>query len=191
MVRKVTVTPPSNAEAEVVDLVSALIRFDTSNTGELETTKGEAECARWVAEQLRRGRLRDRIRRGRRAGPGQRVRPAQGRGPRPRSPDAARTPRRGARRGVGLERAPVLRRDRGRLRVGPRRGRHEGHGRHDDRGRPALQTRRHRAAARPGVRVRRPTRRPAASTAASGWSTTGPTCSTASPRRSARSAASR
>ena len=48
----VTVTPPSNAEAEVVDLVSALIRFDTSNTGEPETTKGEAECARWVAEQL-------------------------------------------------------------------------------------------------------------------------------------------
>jgi acetylornithine deacetylase/succinyl-diaminopimelate desuccinylase-like protein len=39
-------------DAEVVDLVSALIRFDTSNTGEPETTKGEAECARWVAEQL-------------------------------------------------------------------------------------------------------------------------------------------
>jgi acetylornithine deacetylase/succinyl-diaminopimelate desuccinylase-like protein len=37
---------------EVVDLVSALIRFDTSNTGELATTKGEADCARWVAEQL-------------------------------------------------------------------------------------------------------------------------------------------
>jgi acetylornithine deacetylase/succinyl-diaminopimelate desuccinylase-like protein len=48
----VTVTAALNAEAEVVDLVSALIRFDTSNTGELETTKGEAECARWVAEQL-------------------------------------------------------------------------------------------------------------------------------------------
>jgi acetylornithine deacetylase/succinyl-diaminopimelate desuccinylase-like protein len=48
----VTVTPPPNAEAEVVDLVSTLIRFDTSNTGEPETTKGEAECARWVAEQL-------------------------------------------------------------------------------------------------------------------------------------------
>ncbi|MDT5211569.1 MAG: hypothetical protein QOF67_3984 [Mycobacterium sp.] len=48
----VTVTAAPNAEAEVVDLVSALIRFDTSNTGELETTKGEAECARWVAEQL-------------------------------------------------------------------------------------------------------------------------------------------
>ena len=52
MVRMVTVTPPSNAEAEVVDLVSALIRFDTSNTGEPETTQGEAICARWVAEKL-------------------------------------------------------------------------------------------------------------------------------------------
>jgi acetylornithine deacetylase/succinyl-diaminopimelate desuccinylase-like protein len=37
---------------EVVQFVSELIRFDTSNTGELETTNGEAECARWVAEQL-------------------------------------------------------------------------------------------------------------------------------------------
>jgi acetylornithine deacetylase/succinyl-diaminopimelate desuccinylase-like protein len=49
MVGKVTVTEPVD---EVVDLVRALIRFDTSNTGELDTTKGEAECARWVAEQL-------------------------------------------------------------------------------------------------------------------------------------------
>jgi acetylornithine deacetylase/succinyl-diaminopimelate desuccinylase-like protein len=37
---------------EVVGLVSALIRFDTSNTGEPATTKGEAECARWVVDQL-------------------------------------------------------------------------------------------------------------------------------------------
>ncbi|OBJ43069.1 hypothetical protein A5630_19670 [Mycolicibacterium mucogenicum] len=44
-----TVTAP---EDEVVELVSSLIRFDTSNTGEPETTKGEAECARWVAAQL-------------------------------------------------------------------------------------------------------------------------------------------
>ncbi len=44
-----TVTAP---EDEVVQLVSSLIRFDTSNTGEPETTKGEAECARWVAAQL-------------------------------------------------------------------------------------------------------------------------------------------
>jgi acetylornithine deacetylase/succinyl-diaminopimelate desuccinylase-like protein len=48
----VTVTAPPTAESEVVDVVSALIRFDTSNTGEPATTKGEAECARWVAEQL-------------------------------------------------------------------------------------------------------------------------------------------
>jgi acetylornithine deacetylase/succinyl-diaminopimelate desuccinylase-like protein len=37
---------------EVVDLVSTLIRFDTSNTGDPATTKGEAECARWIARQL-------------------------------------------------------------------------------------------------------------------------------------------
>jgi acetylornithine deacetylase/succinyl-diaminopimelate desuccinylase-like protein len=52
VVDKVTVSQPLNAVDEVVDLVRALIRFDTSNTGELATTKGEAECARWVAEQL-------------------------------------------------------------------------------------------------------------------------------------------
>jgi acetylornithine deacetylase/succinyl-diaminopimelate desuccinylase-like protein len=37
---------------EVVDIVSRLIRFDTSNTGNLDTTKGEDECARWAAAQL-------------------------------------------------------------------------------------------------------------------------------------------
>jgi acetylornithine deacetylase/succinyl-diaminopimelate desuccinylase-like protein len=37
---------------EVVGLVSALIRFDTSNTGDPETTKGERECAQWIAGQL-------------------------------------------------------------------------------------------------------------------------------------------
>lgn len=40
------------ATEEVVELVSQLIRFDTTNTGEPETTKGEAECAKWVAQQL-------------------------------------------------------------------------------------------------------------------------------------------
>ncbi|WP_199255795.1 M20/M25/M40 family metallo-hydrolase [Mycolicibacterium mengxianglii] len=49
MVGKVLVSNPAQ---EVVDLVSSLIRFDTSNTGELATTKGEAECARWIAAQL-------------------------------------------------------------------------------------------------------------------------------------------
>ncbi|MGB3303118.1 M20/M25/M40 family metallo-hydrolase [Gordonia sp. (in: high G+C Gram-positive bacteria)] len=40
------------ATAEVVDLVSRLIQFDTSNTGRPETTRGEADCAKWVAAQL-------------------------------------------------------------------------------------------------------------------------------------------
>jgi acetylornithine deacetylase/succinyl-diaminopimelate desuccinylase-like protein len=42
----------TGAGDEVVDLVSALIRFDTSNTGDPQTTKGERECAQWVAKQL-------------------------------------------------------------------------------------------------------------------------------------------
>jgi acetylornithine deacetylase/succinyl-diaminopimelate desuccinylase-like protein len=37
---------------EVVDLVRALIRFDTSNSGDPDHTTTEAECARWVEEQL-------------------------------------------------------------------------------------------------------------------------------------------
>jgi len=37
---------------EVVDLVRALIRFDTSNSGYPGNITTEAECARWVAEQL-------------------------------------------------------------------------------------------------------------------------------------------
>ncbi|WP_018179348.1 M20/M25/M40 family metallo-hydrolase [Jongsikchunia kroppenstedtii] len=40
------------ATDEIVDLVSRFIRFDTSNTGEPETTRGEADCARWVQQQL-------------------------------------------------------------------------------------------------------------------------------------------
>ncbi|MBS7549775.1 hypothetical protein KHA85_17310, partial [Dietzia sp. Marseille-Q0999] len=43
---------PTNPSDDVVEVVSKLIRFDTTNTGEPETTKGEAECAQWVAEQL-------------------------------------------------------------------------------------------------------------------------------------------
>ncbi len=40
------------AEDEVVELVSRLIRFDTTNTGEAATTRGEREAAEWVAAQL-------------------------------------------------------------------------------------------------------------------------------------------
>ncbi|WP_197505029.1 MULTISPECIES: M20/M25/M40 family metallo-hydrolase [unclassified Mycobacterium] len=43
---------PTNPSDDVVEVVSRLIRFDTTNTGEPETTRGEAECAQWVAEQL-------------------------------------------------------------------------------------------------------------------------------------------
>ncbi|MEB4211725.1 M20/M25/M40 family metallo-hydrolase [Mycobacterium sp. 94-17] len=43
---------PTNPGDDVVEVVSKLIRFDTTNTGEPETTKGEADCAQWVAEQL-------------------------------------------------------------------------------------------------------------------------------------------
>ena len=42
----------TNPSDDVVEVVSRLIRFDTTNTGEPETTQGEAECAHWVAEQL-------------------------------------------------------------------------------------------------------------------------------------------
>jgi acetylornithine deacetylase/succinyl-diaminopimelate desuccinylase-like protein len=53
MVGKVTVTVPTETPVDdVVDVVSRLIRFDTTNTGDLATTKGEAECARWVAARL-------------------------------------------------------------------------------------------------------------------------------------------
>jgi acetylornithine deacetylase/succinyl-diaminopimelate desuccinylase-like protein len=56
MVGKVVVTAetdfPTNPSDDVVEVVSRLIRFDTTNTGEPETTRGEAECAHWVSEQL-------------------------------------------------------------------------------------------------------------------------------------------
>ncbi len=37
---------------EVAAVVSRLIQFDTTNTGDPDTTRGEADCARWVAAQL-------------------------------------------------------------------------------------------------------------------------------------------
>lgn len=44
--------PSVSPSDDVAEVVSRLIRFDTSNTGEPETTNVEAECAKWVAEQL-------------------------------------------------------------------------------------------------------------------------------------------
>ncbi|MCV7028928.1 M20/M25/M40 family metallo-hydrolase [Mycobacterium sherrisii] len=43
---------PNASSDEVIEVVSRLIRFDTTNTGDPETTRGEAECAQWVAAQL-------------------------------------------------------------------------------------------------------------------------------------------
>ncbi|MEE6177704.1 M20/M25/M40 family metallo-hydrolase [Mycobacterium sp. 050134] len=43
---------PVHPSDDVVEVVSRLIRFDTTNTGEPETTRGEAECAQWIGEQL-------------------------------------------------------------------------------------------------------------------------------------------
>lgn len=43
--------PPMPAD-EVVDFVSTLIRFDTTNTGDPATTRVEAEAAHWVADRL-------------------------------------------------------------------------------------------------------------------------------------------
>lgn len=37
---------------DVAEVVSTLIRFDTTNTGDLATTKGEEQCAQWIAGQL-------------------------------------------------------------------------------------------------------------------------------------------
>ncbi|SPM42234.1 Acetylornithine deacetylase/Succinyl-diaminopimelate desuccinylase or related deacylase, partial [Mycobacterium numidiamassiliense] len=42
----------NHSSDDVVAVVSRLIRFDTTNTGEPETTQGEADCAQWVAAQL-------------------------------------------------------------------------------------------------------------------------------------------
>jgi acetylornithine deacetylase/succinyl-diaminopimelate desuccinylase-like protein len=46
------VTSPGAAEDEVVELTSELIRIDTTNTGDLDTTTGEREAAEYVAGKL-------------------------------------------------------------------------------------------------------------------------------------------
>jgi acetylornithine deacetylase/succinyl-diaminopimelate desuccinylase-like protein len=46
------VTTAGAAEGEVVELASELIRIDTTNTGDLDTTTGEREAAEYVAGKL-------------------------------------------------------------------------------------------------------------------------------------------
>ena len=74
---------------------------------------------------------------------------------------AARPPRRRARGRRGLAGGPVLRRDPGRLPVGPRRGRHEGLRRDAALGRPGAHPRRPRCRSGRSCSASPPTRRPA------------------------------
>jgi acetylornithine deacetylase/succinyl-diaminopimelate desuccinylase-like protein len=47
-----TATPLSGAQDEVAELLSELIRIDTTNTGATATSKGERQAAEWVAATL-------------------------------------------------------------------------------------------------------------------------------------------
>ncbi len=140
------VTAPASSADEVVDLVSALIRFDTSNTGDPATTKPEADCAEWVADRLREvGYTTEYVEAG-----------APGRGNVfARLPGA--DPSRGALMIHGhLDVVPAEPADwsvhpfSGAIKdgyvLGSRRGRHEGHVRHDDRRRTSPEAQQHHTA---------------------------------------------
>jgi acetylornithine deacetylase/succinyl-diaminopimelate desuccinylase-like protein len=45
-------TPLAGAQSEVAELLSDLIRIDTTNTGDTATSAGERKAAEWVAEKL-------------------------------------------------------------------------------------------------------------------------------------------
>src|SRR3954463_16649394 len=47
-----TATPLAAAQAEVAELLSELIRIDTTNTGDTATSAGERAAAEWVACKL-------------------------------------------------------------------------------------------------------------------------------------------
>ena len=116
---------------------------------------GRGRGRRVRGREAARGRLRDRTGRVGRTGPAQRLLPARGRRPQPPPAAGARPPRRRALHRRGLVGAPALGRGAGRLRLGPRRGRHEGHGRDDPGARAPVQGGGRRPAARPGLRVPR------------------------------------
>ena len=175
---------------EVVDLCRDLIRIDTTNTGDNDTSAGERAAAEYVAEKLAEVGLEPQLHESR-AGPGQRGRPHPGRRPAPRRAAGARPPRRGARR----------RRASGRCTRSPARSRDGylwGRGAVDMKDFDAmvlavvrrLAAHRRTPAARHRARVhRRRGGRQRLRRALPGRAST-PTCSRAAPRRSARSAAS-
>ena len=108
-----------------------LIRFDTTNHGE-GRSNGEREAAEYVEAKLRALGLEPQLfePEPRRTNVVARV---PGRNPDKPALVRARPPRRRARRRPQLERRPVRGRDPRRHAVGPRRRRHEGHGRDDAR----------------------------------------------------------
>ena len=179
-------TPSYDPAADVVELCRDLIRIDTTNFGD-QPGPGERKAAELVATLLDEVGIESELWE---AEPGRTNVVARWGGDAGRPAAAARPPRRGARQRRRLARPPVLRRDRGRHGVGPRRGRHEGLRRDAalDGARP-----------RPGRRRARrgrwcsaspPTRRRAAPRGPGRSSTGVPTCSRAAARRSARSAGS-
>ena len=175
-------------EGEVVDLCRELIRIDTSNYGD-HSGPGEREAAEYVAEKLAEVGLEPQIFE---SHPGRASTVARIEGEDPSRPallihghtDVVPA------NADGLDPPPLLRRDRRRLRVGARRGRHEGHGRDDARGRarPAAQRPQAPARHRAGLPRRRGGRRHLRGAAPGRQAPA--TSSRASPRRSARSAAS-
>ena len=174
-------------EDEVVRICRDLIRIDSSNYGD-GSGPGERAAAEYVMGLLTEVGLEPTYSRATPAGRAS-WSGVEGADRDPAAPVRPRPPRRRAGQRRRLDGRPVRGRGARRLRVGPRRRRHEGHGRDDPGRRAPPGAHRHRAAARPGRSRSSPTRRPAASRARTGWSTTIPSCSRAPPRRSARSAA--
>ncbi len=187
--RFVRMPTPDSDLPEVVRIARDLIRFDTTNWGG-GRAEGEREAAEYVGAYLEALGLQPRVLRADSA-------PHERHGARPRAQPrqararAARASRRRAGDGRGLDGRSVRGRDPRRDAVGPRRRRHEGHGRHDPHVGRRHPARRRAARARPdpGVLRRRGERRRRRIPARRHASTR--SGSRARPRRSARSAATR
>ena len=146
----------------MAELLSDLIRIDTTNTGDTATSAGERAAAEWVACKLADVGIESEIHE---SEPGRASLVARIEGADPSRPPLLVhghldvVPADPAEWSV----APVLRRGARRLHLGPRRRRHEGHGRHGAGAGPRLGPHRRAAAARhrAGLRRRRGGRRQA------------------------------
>ena len=174
----------STAQDEVAELLVDLIRINTSNP-----THPERPAAEWVAGKLDEVGLRAADHRVR-AGSGLCGQPRRRQRSGPSAAAHPRPPRRRSGRSARSGRVdPFAGEVQGRLRLGSRRGRHEGHGRDDARGRPRLGDAPAASRRATSCWPSSPTRRPAASRARTTSSTTTRICSPTAARRSARSAA--